>query len=155
MQAQLIIENWEATVKRTSSLIDELSSEELLREVSPNHNRGIYLLGHLTAVHDLMLPLLSFREALFPEIHSTFIKTPDNPSQDPYTSEDLRNKWATVNQELSKHFEKMTNEDWLQKHTAISDEDFEKEPNRNRLNVLLSRTIHLGYHQGQLRLLKK
>ena len=76
MQTQLIIKNWEATVKRTGSLIDELSSEELLREVSPNHNRGIYLLGHLTAVHDLMLPLLNFREALFPEIHSTFVLAP-------------------------------------------------------------------------------
>lgn len=45
--------------------------------------------------------------------------------------------------------------DWFAKHTAVSDEDFAKEPHRNRLNVLLSRTIHQSNHLGQLSLLKK
>ena len=33
-------------------------------------------------------------------------------------------------------------------------EDFIKEPHRNKLNVLLTRTTHLAYHAGQLALLK-
>ena len=46
----------------------------------------------------------------------------------------------------------------IEKSTAIlnnaTDEDFAKEPARNKLSVLLNRTNHLAYHLGQLRLLK-
>ena len=35
-------------------------------------------------------------------------------------------------------------------HSAVSEEDFVKEPLRNRLAVLASRTNHVSYHGGQL-----
>ncbi len=154
IQTQMIIESWNAAVKQTSALFDKLTDEELLKELAPNRNRGIYLLGHLTAVHDLMLPLLGFREPMFPEIKDTFIRTPDNINEQPFTVTDLRRKWTAVNEELKKHFNNLSPEEWLQKHTAVSDEDFAKEPHRNRLNVMLSRTNHLSYHQGQLVMLQ-
>jgi hypothetical protein len=40
-------------------------------------------------------------------------------------------------------------EDWLKKHTAVSDEDFVKDPTRNRLAILMNRTNHASYHLGQ------
>jgi len=43
----------------------------------------------------------------------------------------------------------------LHKHTSVSEEDFAKEPHRNRLNVLTTRTTHLASHYGQLIFLKK
>ena len=43
--------------------------------------------------------------------------------------------------------------EWFTRHANISEADFPKEPHRNRLNVLLSRTSHLAYHRGQLVLL--
>ena len=46
-------------------------------------------------------------------------------------------------------------EAWLEKHDAVSAEDFESEPLRNRLSVLLSRTAHVQFHTGQIRLIKK
>jgi hypothetical protein len=48
----------------------------------------------------------------------------------------------------------MTAEQWLEKHTSVSDEDFAKEPHRNKLSVLISRTNHLANHIGQLLFLK-
>jgi hypothetical protein len=39
--------------------------------------------------------------------------------------------------------------DWLQRHTAVSEEDFAKDTSRNRFAILLSRTNHLSYHLGQ------
>jgi len=36
---------------------------------------------------------------------------------------------------------------------AVSDEDFSKEPHRNKLNVIINRTNHMSYHLGQLILL--
>ena len=153
-QTQLIIESWNLTIKRISDLFDKLSDEEIMKEVSPNRNRGIYLLGHLTASHDYMLPLLGFRELMFPELKDSFLRDPDNLNKQPFPSEELRQKWTAVNDELKKHLNKMAEDDWLQKHSAISIEDFAKEPHRNKLNVLISRTNHLSYHHGQLALLK-
>jgi len=42
---------------------------------------------------------------------------------------------------------------WLARHNAMTDEDFEANPLRNRLSVLINRTNHFHYHLGQLRLL--
>jgi len=39
--------------------------------------------------------------------------------------------------------------DWAQRHAVVSEEDFAKDPSRNRFAVLLSRTNHLSYHLGQ------
>jgi hypothetical protein len=37
----------------------------------------------------------------------------------------------------------------------MTEEDFEKEPGRNKLSVLINRTNHMAYHLGQLVLLKQ
>ena len=50
--------------------------------------------------------------------------------------------------------ERFTLEDWLHKHTAVSDEEFVKDPTRNRLAIVLSRTNHASYHLGQSALAK-
>jgi hypothetical protein len=44
----------------------------------------------------------------------------------------------------------LSTEDWLSRHTAVSEEDFAKEPHRNKLNILVSRTTHLAGHTGQM-----
>src|SRR5216684_947696 len=54
-----------------------------------------------------------------------------------------------INGELSKGFEKMAWSDWVQRHSAVSEEDFAKDASRNRFAILLSRTNHLSYHLGQ------
>ena len=43
----------------------------------------------------------------------------------------------------------MSPADWLQRHAAVSEEDFAKDTSRNRFAILLSRTNHLSYHLGQ------
>ncbi|WP_206513111.1 hypothetical protein [Flagellimonas marinaquae] len=154
MQTQIIIDSWNTTVQHTSDLLTKLGEEKMMKAVAPNRNRGIYLVGHLTAAHDAMLPLLGFREVMFPELKDSFLRNPDNLEPLPFTATDLIQKWTAVNDELKKHFNHLSTEDWLQKHNTVSEEDFAKEPHRNKLNVVLSRTIHLSYHQGQLALLK-
>jgi hypothetical protein len=44
----------------------------------------------------------------------------------------------------------MKADEWFNKHTAVSAEDFAKEPHRNKLNVIVNRTNHTSYHLGQL-----
>jgi len=55
-------------------------------------------------------------------------------------------------QGITEALERFTPEEWLEKHTAVSDEDFAKDPDRNRLAVVLSRTNHMSYHLGQIML---
>ena len=105
--------------------------------------------GHLTAMHDAMLPLLGLGERLHPEFDVAFVSNPDKSQAAIPSHEQVRQAWKTVNGELSKGFEKMSWFDWLQRHAAVSEEDFAKDASRNRFAILLSRTNHLSYHLGQ------
>src|SRR3982074_2743678 len=56
------LKGWKTQIDRADKLFGTLSSEEVLREVAPGRNRVLYLWGHLTAIHDAMLPLRGRRE---------------------------------------------------------------------------------------------
>lgn len=147
---KMVLDTWYSTVNRTGKVFDKLSDEQMLQEVSPGKNRGIYLLGHLTAVNDSMLVLLNMGEQLHPELNSVFTRTPDNAETQPFSVSELHTIWTNVNASMKEHFDKLTPDEWLQKHNSISEEDFAKEPHRNKLNVVINRTNHISYHLGQL-----
>jgi len=140
---------WKAKLDRADKLFGGLSSKEALREIAPGRNRLLYLWGHLTAIHDAMLPLLGLAERLHPEFDAAFVPNPDKSRPDIPSHEQVRQAWKPVNSELWKGFEKMSWSDWLQRHTAVSEEDFAKDASRNRFATLLSRTNHVSYHLGQ------
>jgi|SRR5271163_1469557 len=140
---------WKAQIERADKLFGNLSSEHVLREIAPGRNRLLYLWGHLTATHDAMFPLLELGERLHPEFDVAFISTPDKSRAEIPSHEEIRRAWNDVNDELWKGFEKMSASDWLARHSAVSEEDFAKDPSRNRFAILLSRTNHLSYHLGQ------
>jgi len=147
--------NWQGEINALNKLLDQLTDEDLGREIAPGRNRGIYLLGHLTAVHDMMLPLLRFGPSTHPELKPVFVDVADRVVAELPAPGQLRQQWKEVNDHLSEQIGSLPPQEWLTRHASISEEDFQKEPHRNRLNVLLSRTNHAGYHRGQLALLKK
>lgn len=151
---QLVIDSWHHQLKIADKLFKELSEVQLFNEIAVGKNRGVYLLGHLTAVHDRMLPLLGLGEQLYPELNSIYLQTPDKAVADTPTVTELLNYWSKVNETLNSHLANLSADAWLQKHTSVTEEDFVKEPTRNKLNVLISRTNHLANHIGQLLLLK-
>jgi DinB superfamily len=150
-----ILSNWELAVKRASKIFDGYSDEELLLPIAPGKNRVVYLLGHLTAVHDRMLPVLGLGERKYPQLDELFVSNPDNPATTLPPIAELRSQWTTGNALLTEKLSAWTPGEWLERHTAVSAEDFAKEPHRNKLNIVLNRTGHLSYHLGQLALLKK
>ena len=115
----------------------------------------MYLWGHLTAVHDAMLPLLGLGDRLHPELAAAFLTTADKAADGLPSAATLQRQWSEVNGRLLAAFDNFTASDWAGKHTAVSDEDFAANPLRNRLSVLLSRTSHLSYHIGQTALAPK
>jgi len=151
---KMALDAWNIQIDRTNKLFDGLSDEQLSAEVAPGRNTGTYLLGHLAAVHDQMLPLLGLGVQLHPDLFEPFVKTPDKSGQAMPPTSHLRACWREVNQALSAALSGLSAEEWFQRHTAVSEEDFAKEPHRNRLNLVLNRTAHLANHLGQLAFLK-
>ena len=151
---KMIFDRWNGSVKHWDTLLNSLSDEQLQKEIAPNKNRGIYLLGHLIAVHDAMLVLLDMGDKLYPELQAIFIDAPDKSITNIPTAKDLRAYWSKQCEVLKQKFENLQSEEWFEKHTAVTAEDFSKEPHRNKLNIILTRTSHLNYHTGQLVLLK-
>lgn len=151
----MALDAWNIYIKRTDTLFDALTDEQLHQEVSQGRNTGVYLLGHLASVHDMMLPLLGFEKQVYPELQDPFVESPDKSGKPFPEVSVLRAAWKDVNTRLSNHFAKMQPDDWFTGHTAISPGDFQKEPHRNKLNVIINRTNHLTSHYGQLVFLKK
>jgi DNA polymerase/3'-5' exonuclease PolX len=102
-----------------------------------------------------MLPLLGIGQRLHPEFDVAFISNPDKTQAGIPSVELVRKAWREVNGRLFEGFANFSAADWLKKHGAVSEEDFAKEPLRNRLAILLSRTNHLAYHLGQTALRPK
>ena len=149
-----VVASWKQMVNRLDERLTSLDDEQLQKLVAPNKNRLFYLLGHLTVVHDRMLPLLGIGERLHPELDEAYLTNPDQRISDPLSAPDLKKAWSEVNAAITSAIEKFSVDDWLKKHTAVSDEDFSKNPTRNRLAVLLNRTNHASFHTGQIALTK-
>ena len=140
---------WKQNVDRAGKFFSSLSEEQLLHEIAPGRNRLVYLWGHLSAVSDALIPLLGFGVRLHPELDAMFISKPDRALVEILSGTELKNIWDEINDKLLHGFGTLSAKDWLGKHTAISDEDFTREPHRNRYAILLTRTSHLAYHFGQ------
>jgi hypothetical protein len=149
-----VINSWKQTVGRLDARFSPLDQQQLEKQVAPDKNRLFYLLGHLTAVHDRMLPLLAIGERLHPELDEAYLTNPDRTIADPLSASDLKNAWNEVNTAIISGVEKFSIDDWLKKHTAVSDEEFAQDPVRNRLAVFLNRTNHASFHAGQTALTK-
>ncbi len=150
---KMILMAWDAQNTHLGKLINSLTDEQLGEETAPGKNTGVYLLGHLIAVSDGMLPLLGFGDRLFPEMEEAFIKNPDKSGQVFPSVGELKKRLDAVNTKLNSHFKSTDVHGWLSSHSAVSPEDFVKEPHRNKLNVVINRTGHMAYHIGQMRLL--
>jgi hypothetical protein len=86
-------------------------------------------------------------------LQEPFIKLADKTTPQIPPASELRAFWNKQCEVLNEKFAQMTPEQWFEKHAAVSAEDFSKEPHRNKLNIIITRTSHLQYHTGQLVLL--
>lgn len=152
---KMVIDAWETQNSRVDKLLEKFSDEQLQMETAPDKNSGVYLLGHLTAVNDGLLQILGFGEKSQPQLEDIFLTNPEKSDLEKPSIAELRQYWSDINAKLREHFQMTTADEWFARHTSVSDEDFAKEPHRNKLNVLISRTVHQSYHLGQLAFLAK
>jgi hypothetical protein len=149
------LSSWKSNIERADRLFSPLNEEQLQKEVAPGKNRLIYLWGHLTAVHDRMLPLLGFGERLHSELDPLFLTNPDRTIAKLPAADEIKKSWNEVNNRLFAGFESLSPAQWLERHSSVSEEDFAKDPSRNRFAILLSRTVHIAFHIGQTALIPK
>jgi hypothetical protein len=154
ISVKMNLDRWNASIKSADTLFNALSDETLQKEVAPGKNRGMYLLGHLIAVHDDMLRLLDMGDKMYPELFEPFIKAPDKKVAELPSVATLKTYWTKQCEVMAQRFEATPAEAWFEKHTAVTAEEFASEPHRNKLNIIITRTSHLQYHLGQLVLLK-
>jgi len=155
LSVKVAINSWRLVLERANETLSNLTDDQLLKEVAPGKNRIIYLWGHLTAVHDAMFPILGLGKRLHPELDAIFVSSPDKTGPPLPPVAELRGYWDEVNGQLLSQFATLSEDEWLQRHRSMSEEDYAKDPTRNRLAVLLSRTNHLSYHLGQIALALK
>ena len=148
------IASWKQITGRVDKGVAAYTDEQLEREVAPGRNRVRYLLGHLTALNDRLFEGLGLGERLHPELDDAYVTNPDRALPDPVSADELKKAWLEVNSKLTAAIEQMTPSQWLERHNSVSAEDFAKEPLRNRLAMILSRTNHTAMHSGQMLLAK-
>ena len=153
----LVKNAWNSQTKAVTAYFNKYEPGFYLEEVAPGRNRAIYLLGHLVASTDGLLPLLGLGDKVYPGLEAVYLTAADNQANDATTPslDTLKGYWENVVNTLAGHFAGMSAAQWLERHTRVSAEDFALDPKRNKLNVLISRTVHIGYHMGQLALLKQ
>lgn len=154
IMVKMVLDRWFSLVRNFDTTLNALTDEDLDREIAPGRNRGIYLLGHMVAVHDDMLRLLDWGKSMYPQLHEPFVHSPDKAIAQIPSAKELRACWAEQNSFLAPKINGLQTADWFEKHTAVSTEDFAKEPHRNKLNIMLTRCTHLAYHHGQIILLE-
>jgi hypothetical protein len=147
---KMVLSNWELQISRMNNLLGKLSDDELSKPTAPGRNTGVYLLGHLAAVSDSTITFLGLGERLNPAMDELFLRNPENSGLEKPSIGELRDYWNKVNSVLAERIGQMQANEWFARHTAVSEEDFAKEPHRNKLNIVINRTSHLSYHLGQL-----
>src|SRR5689334_21356744 len=98
---KMVFDRWNALIKNFDTTLNELTDEQLFQEIAPGKNRGIYLLGHLIAVHDDMIILLDLGDKLYPELNDAFIKSPDKAVSEIPSAKQLRSFWNKQNEVLA------------------------------------------------------
>ncbi len=134
----MAVSNWELQNSRLNGLLNKLTDEELATPTAPGRNTGVYILGHLIAVSDGLFTFLQVGERLHPELEELYLRNPEKSEHERPSLAALKNYLVEINALLDQKINSIQPDEWFMAHSAISAEDFAKEPFRNKLNILIS-----------------
>lgn len=150
---EICLLQWNTYNRRMQKTLDTISEEDFHKPIVPGGNSASWLLGHLAETDDALLELFAIRTRMFPELAKVYHHERGTNQNGHLSKADLTTKWNAITAELDKAFKSMSEQDWHSRHQAVSEEDFRKEPHRNKLNVMLSRVWHKASHLGQIAML--
>jgi uncharacterized damage-inducible protein DinB len=145
---------WTQYNKRMEKVMTSTPEAIFHQPIIEGGNSPSWILGHLIDTDDALLELLGVSKRLFPELGVIYHHERGKNQQNHLSKVELLSKWKLILAEFDKAFATWNEEEWMKKHSAVSAEDFAKEPQRNKLNVLLTRVTHKASHLGQIAMLK-
>ncbi|MCW3108655.1 MAG: hypothetical protein JWQ09_3161, partial [Segetibacter sp.] len=98
---QMALQAWNTQINRTGQLFNRMEEEQLLKEIAPGKNRGIYIIGHLIAIHDAVNEILGLGGRAYAGLDAIFVQNPDKAGFDVPSIEMLKQYWDDVHQNLS------------------------------------------------------
>jgi hypothetical protein len=131
-------------------VIDTITDENFNQPMVPDGNSPSWLLGHLADTDDKLLELFGIGKRIYPELSTIYHHERNTNQRGHLPKDELSAKWKKIVTELDNAFKNMTEADWLARHLSVTEEEFKKEPHRNKLNVFLSRISHKASHLGQI-----
>ncbi len=149
---EICLLQWDTFNRRTQKTLELISEENFNKPIITGGNSPSWLMGHLADTEDALLELFGIRNRMFPELAKIYHHEKSSNQTGHLSKGELTMKWKEISVELDKAFKAMSESDWHARHTAVSEEDFMKEPHRNKLNVMLSRVTHKASHLGQVAL---
>ena len=149
-----VLASWKQVMGRLDKAVAAMTEEQAERRVAAGKNRLRYLVGHLAVVHDMLVAALGIGERTLNGLDEAYLKNPDGAVADPVPFAEVKAALLEVNGRLTEALAAWAPGQWLERHGSVSAEDFAKEPLRNRLAMVLSRTNHASFHLGQMVLVK-
>ena len=151
---EICLLQWDTYNNRMQKVLDTITEENFNKPVIAGANSPSWILGHLADTDDKLLELFGIRKRLFPELEKIYHHERGSNQSGHLTKTELITQWRSILAELNRAFKAMSESDWHGRHQAVSEEDFKKEPHRNKLNVMLSRVAHKASHLGQVAMQK-
>jgi uncharacterized damage-inducible protein DinB len=145
---------WNTYNTRMQKAMDAIADENFHKSIVAGGNTPSWLFGHLVDTDDALLELFGIRKRLYPDLKSIYHHERGTNQEGHLSRTELVKRWNEISAELDKAFKSWNEAQWLDRHTAVLEEDFKKEPHRNKLNVMLSRVEHKASHLGQIAMLK-
>jgi len=147
---EICLLQWKAYNARMQKALDSISAQKFNEPIVANGNSPSWLFGHLADTDDKLLELFGIGKRLHPELEKIYHHERGKNQTGHLSKEELSAQWKAITSALDKAFDSWTEKEWMNRHTAVSEEDFAKEPQRNKLNVMLSRVSHKASHLGQI-----
>lgn len=147
---EICLLQWSTYNSRMQKMLDEINDQNFNKPILPNGNSPSWLFGHLADTDDKLLELFGIKSRMYPELEKVYHHERGTNQAGHLSKADLVAKWKAIAAELDRVFKSWNEKDWMSRHTAVSEEDFKKEPHRNKLNVMLSRVAHKASHLGQI-----
>jgi uncharacterized damage-inducible protein DinB len=148
----ICIRQWDAYNRLMLKTLENISEEAFHKPIVAGGNSPSWLLGHLADTDDALLELFGIKNRLYPNLAKIYHHERDTNQTGHLSKEELTTQWQAIIAELDRAIKAYSESDWLARHMVVSEEDFKKEPHRNKLNVMLSRVTHKASHLGQIAL---
>lgn len=147
---QICLLQWDTYNRRMLKSLDTLTDEKFNQSIVADGNSPSWIFGHLVDTDDALIELFGIGKRHYPELAEIYHHKGGTNHQHHLTKKELTAQWKEITSTLDRAFKSWSESDWLARHNAVSEEDFKKEPQRNRLNVMLARVSHKASHLGQI-----